>query len=133
MFNSIGGRNLLVGRAYGTGATVGQGALHMPGGYYPPGSEYNWYSYAGNDPINGRDVTGYWNPILGAIAFGIGVPITIASGLLIVVLVVPSIAVGEVDVAILSVGFAVGYNLTDWGLQNMTEEQYSLPQLPGWS
>ncbi|MBI2934046.1 MAG: hypothetical protein HYY29_00590 [Chloroflexi bacterium] len=31
----------------------------MPGGYYRPGSEYNWYAYAGNDPINFADSSGY--------------------------------------------------------------------------
>ncbi len=62
MFNSLGGRNLLVHRTYGAGATVGQGTTPMPGGFYRPGSEYNWYSYAGSDPVNGGDLSGYWNP-----------------------------------------------------------------------
>ncbi len=128
MYNSLGGRNLLVGRTYVTGAMVGQGTTPMPSGYYRPGSEYNWYSYAGSDPINGKDVTGYWNPVLGAIAFGIGVPVTIVSGVLIVVLAVPSIAVGEVPVEFLFFLGTAGYAATSWGLENMTEGQLSLPE-----
>ncbi len=38
MFNTMGGRNLLVGRSYGIGAGLGQGTAPMPGGYYRPGS-----------------------------------------------------------------------------------------------
>ncbi|MBI2934047.1 MAG: RHS repeat-associated core domain-containing protein, partial [Chloroflexi bacterium] len=69
MFNTMGGRSLLVGRSFGTGAGVGQGTTPMPGGYYRPGSDYNWYSYAGSEPVNGSDANGYqfWKR-----AYGIG-------------------------------------------------------------
>lgn len=61
MFNTLGGRNLLVARAYSTGATVGQGTVPMPGGYYMPATEYNWYSYADSNPVMQADISGY-NP-----------------------------------------------------------------------
>ncbi len=135
MFNTLGGRNLLVGRTYSTGAMVGQGALHMPGGYYPPGSEYNWYSYAGSDPINGKDVAGYWlNKLLGGAAIGVGIAMAAAGGAATIAGIVPGLAFGEVNLLVSIPVFTIGVAILDWGVQQNWEDWTGLPPVlsPPW-
>ncbi|MBI2934580.1 MAG: hypothetical protein HYY29_03310, partial [Chloroflexi bacterium] len=57
MFNTMGGRNLLVSRSYGTGAGVGQGTTPMPTG---PSGHFSWYPYSENNPVNASDASGWW-------------------------------------------------------------------------
>ncbi|MBI2934489.1 MAG: hypothetical protein HYY29_02840 [Chloroflexi bacterium] len=129
MFNTMGGRSLLVRRSYGTGAGVGQG--NIPAGYYRPGSDYNWYSYAASDPANGTDITGYrHNAILGGIAIGVGIPLGLAGGLLTLGLVVPALGVGELPLAVTIPMTTVGVSLTVWGIEQLLDVSIPLP--PNW-
>ncbi len=132
MFNSIGGRNLLVGRAYGTGAMVGQGTTPMPGGYYRPGSEYNWYSYAGNDPMNARDISGYQSPeeaVVGSLQIA-GGAILIPLG---VMVTYGGFAPGPLagwGVGVGPLTFSAGWGLMDLGLKSATGGRLEMPILP---